>query len=181
MSDYVVLRTYPDRLHAELARSFLEAEGIETLVSSPSQMPGSYLIAEFGDGMVPHELKVAKEDLADAEAALAETEDIVWTDDEDVDASGDPVAQPGVPEGTCSACGGPKAEDDPGIRGVRIVVLCVLAMVFLLAVTMVFLPGAGAALIGGIAGMILLPSAMYARYYFMSKRCAYCGHRRMAR
>ena len=83
MSDPVVIRSYPDRLHAELARSVLEAEGVLAQVTTPSQLPGSYMIAEWGDGFIPHELRVAEEDVEAAEAILAETEAGDWEVDED--------------------------------------------------------------------------------------------------
>ena len=180
MSKLVVLRTYPDRLHAELASSFLESEGIESHVSSPSQLPGSYLIAEWGDGLIPHELKVFEDDLQAAEDILAETE----TGESAIDDDENPLpaaeeTSPGTP-GVCRVCGGnPSRPDriiDVYIKG------AIGATVLYIVVALACLPftsgiNVWAAL--SILGFIIPTALFVVRGFFVRARCGFCGQLRM--
>lgn len=76
MSELVAVRTYPDSIHAELARAYLESEGIDATVESPEDAPPAAVIAEWGMGAVAHLLKVPEADLKQADALLTETETI---------------------------------------------------------------------------------------------------------
>ncbi len=180
MSNLVVLRSYPDRLHAELARSFLEAEGIEAFVSSPSQLPGSYLIAEWGDGIVPHELKVVEEDLPAAEEALAETEAGDWAIDDDENPVPPPAPSVGESSALCPAC-----EGDPE-NGDRAIVLSVKGAIWAtglyVAVALAFLPFTkplNVWLALSILGMIIPVVLFVVRGFFVRARCGYCGQMRV--
>lgn len=81
MSTPVLLRTYPDQIHAELARAFLDAEGIEANIEVPENAPPVEIFAEWGMGAVPHGLFVAQEDFDRADALLTETESVKFDED----------------------------------------------------------------------------------------------------
>lgn len=194
MSKMVVLRTYPDKLHAELACSYLESEGIESFVTSPSQLPGSYLIAEWGDGMIPHELKVAEEDLAAAQAALAETEvgiDEDW--DEDAvsgsyaieDAPKEEVLPPlnteAQPDGVCATCGGPRDSDDPHFAKVRVMMNVLIGLFVVAAVAFFFVSGSPYFALTAVLWTVLAGVFLVFRAYFIRSRCGGCGHYRVKR
>lgn len=198
MSNFVVLRTYPDKLHAELAASYLESEGIESFVSSPSQLPGSYLIAEWGDGMIPHELKVAEEDLAAAQAALAETEaglDEDWDTDGDTDAvSGSDAAEDAPAEtfeakpttdqhagAACPTCGGPRDADDPHFAKVRLAMNVMIGLFALAAVAFFFVSGSPYFAMTAVLWVALAGAFLVLRAYFIRSRCGGCGHYRVKR
>lgn len=74
MPELIVLRTYPDRIHADLARSYLESQGIDAFVEAPANVLPVEIFAEWGMGAAPHTLKVAEADYAEADALLADTE-----------------------------------------------------------------------------------------------------------
>lgn len=199
MSNPVLLRTYPDRLHAELASSFLESEGIESFVSSPSNLPGSYLIAEWGDGMIPHELKVAEEDLAAAQALLAETEmglnDDEWDDEsapatEAAPTTEAPPSTDAVPSAehaqyeqafgvvNCMACQRPQDQDDPFFTTLRWIIGAAAAAYVLIIIAFTLLENT---VIGILLGPLLFGGLLIARGYFVRHRCGNCGHYRKAR
>ena len=195
MSKLVVLRTYPDKLHAELAASYLESEGIESFVSSPSQLPGSYLIAEWGDGMIPHELKVAEEDLAAAQAALAETEmgiDEDWDEDDsastdlgtDEDTDSQPEQPPldaAQPDGVCATCGGPRDSDDPHFAKVRMMMNVLIGLFVVAAVAFFFVSGSPYFALTAVLWTVLAGVFLVFRAYFIRSRCGGCGHYRVKR
>lgn len=198
MSNLVVLRSYPDRIHAEFACSYLESEGIDAVVCTPSEQPEGYLIAEWGEGGLPHELKVAEEDQAAAEAALAETERADW-DLDDADDVAPPTRPPAdaAPNAkmtdaaaplqsgeevtaVCPACGG-----DPA-RGDRAIVLGVkgafwgtgLYVVIALA-CLPFTEALNVWLALSILGMIIPVALFVVRGFFVRARCGGCGQMRV--
>lgn len=81
MSTPVLLRTYPDQIHADLARSFLDSEGIDATVEVPENSAPVDIFAEWGMGAVPHGLFVAQEDYDRADALLKETESVKFEED----------------------------------------------------------------------------------------------------
>ena len=194
MSNLVVVRTYPDKIHADLASSYLESEGIESFVTSPSKLPGSYLIAEWGDGMIPHELKVAEEDLKAAEAALAETESGLAEDwDADADASNADHVTDTTPEaaapagasspapGLCPACGGPRDADDPRFVTVRRYLMALIALFAVLAVAFAVVSGTPYFALLAVSWTVLAGVFLVLRAYFIRSRCGGCGHYRVRR
>lgn len=72
MSDSVLLRTFPDPIQAEMARSFLESEGIVAEVEDSAKLHAPSSV--YGQSIFPIELRVAEADLAAAEALLKQTD-----------------------------------------------------------------------------------------------------------
>lgn len=190
MSKHVVLRTYPDRLHAELARSFLESEDIESFVTSPSQLPGSYMIAEWGDGMIPHELKVAEEDLEAAAALLAETEVEMTDDDDDWSNPSAPAGPSGAAPGaappqqqtppdaaSCTYCHESLDHDDARFTQLRYLLAGAGGSFVALMIAMTFLEQLG---VGMLLTMTMFFVLLMMRGYFVRHRCGKCGHYRIA-
>lgn len=191
MSTHVVLRTFPDRLHAELARTFLESEGIETFVSSPTNMPGSYMIAEWGDGLIPHELKVSDIELAEAESLLAGTEvdvdDSAWTAEEiggDSDSGTSEEAEPAstaplaTPDGVCSACHGALDRDDQRFSQLRWGIGA-LAFIYIFGDGLLLLVSEVPSILLAAIHMPLFLVLLALRGYFVRCTCGRCGRRRV--
>lgn len=178
MSKPFVLRTYADRLHAELARSVLESEGIEAFVSASEGMAGGYVTAYMGEGVTPHELQVPEEMAAEAEAILQETEAGEW----EVDDEGEPVEHTAAAAtSTCPVCHGPVAKDDATFT--RIWQGGVFAVVLLFATwyPASYLP-APVPLIYDVATALVATLGLWIlRGYFVRARCGHCGRRRAAR
>ncbi len=84
MSDTILLRTYPDAMQADLVRTFLESQGILTVVEDSEKFhtPSSV----YGQNIFPAELRVAETDYATAEALLQQSEAGLFAIDENLPA-----------------------------------------------------------------------------------------------
>lgn len=88
MQDSVLLRTFPDPFQAEMARLFLESEGIATDVEDSGKFHAPPSV--YGQNIFPVELRVAEADLEAAELLLKQSEAGLFAiDDANPDAESD--------------------------------------------------------------------------------------------
>lgn len=180
MSQPVVLRTYADRLHAELARSVLEAEGIEAFVAPSEGMAGTYVNAYMGEGITPHELRVAEPLAAEAEAVLKETEGGEWEIDDD-GIPQEPDAVPTTPAGVCPVCKGSLEGDDPGFTAIWRMGVVGIILLFVTWYPASFLPAPIPLIYDLATSLVILFGLWVLRGFFVRSRCGHCGLRRLHR
>lgn len=147
MSGHIVLRTYPDRLHAELASSFLDSEGIRVVCLQPVAVAGE--LHDCGMGRWHHPAR-AKGGEGGPERSGRRVggdgerrERYCWADDDDVSPAQDADAPAtsdesivratpaAMLEGICTNCGGPADCDDTSFTRLRRFALAIFGLYFL--------------------------------------------------
>jgi len=84
MPEAIKIRTYPNEIHATLAKALLEGEGIAAEIRpDESAQFSSIPTIILGDAMTPFALFVEEQDLHQAETILIETESGEFAVDED--------------------------------------------------------------------------------------------------
>lgn len=175
MSKLVALRNFPDRIHAELVRTFLESEEFYADVAVSSGLPGEYLALEIGLGACPHEIAVYEDDLQDADALLLDVERGLFAIDDEGEPESPSIAARALEDSRCPVCGGDLQREDHRVTGIRNRAQYLFIAGIVYAIGGLVLQLWLTEIIGVLLTICFYPGIWFLRAYCIYARCGRCG------